>query len=90
MKVLVAPHTYPTLRIVSVNTFQYFDSLMSNGVEHIFDTFLNVYLFILRHRERERAGEGQRERRKRIPSRLRTISVEPDTGLDPMNREIMT
>ena len=47
-------------------------------------------------RERERAGEGQRERvrergeRERIPSRLLTVSAEPNVGLKPTNREIMT
>ena len=35
-------------------------------------------------------GKIQRERRERIPSRLHTVSIEPDTGLDPINREIMT
>ena len=36
-------------------------------------------------------GEGQREReRERIPSRLCTVSTEPDAGLDPMGHEIMT
>ena len=33
----------------------------------------------------ERGREGER-----IPSRLFTFSTEPDTGLNPMNREIMT
>ena len=46
-------------------------------------------------RQRERAGEGQRERerereRERIPSRLHALGAEPDAGLDPRNREIMT
>ena len=47
----------------------------------------------LRERERERvqAGEGQGEReRERIPSRLCTVSTEPDVGLDPTNQEIVT
>ena len=36
-------------------------------------------------------GEGQREReRESIPSRLRTVGVEPDVGLDPANREVTT
>ena len=48
---------------------------------------LKFHLFILR--EREQAAEGQREG-ERIPSRLYTISVEPDAGLDLMNHEIMT
>ena len=34
-------------------------------------------------------GEGQRERG-RIPSRLHAVITEPDTGLDPTNREIVT
>ena len=33
--------------------------------------------------------EGQREG-DRIPSRLRAVSAEPNTGLDPTNCEIMT
>ena len=51
----------------------------------------------MREREREReseraqAREGQREwERERIPSRLCTVSVEPNVGLEPMNKEIMT
>ena len=36
-------------------------------------------------------GEGQKEKgRERIPSRLRTVSAEPDVGLKHMNCEIMT
>ena len=38
-------------------------------------------------REGER-GEGQR--RKRIPSRLLTVSTRPNAGLELTNREIMT
>ena len=45
-----------------------------------------IYLFW----ERER-GERQREKeRERIPSRLLTVSAEPNTGLKLMNREIIT
>ena len=39
------------------------------------------------------AGEGQKEReteRIRIPSRIHRVSMEPDAGLEPTNREIMT
>ena len=47
-----------------------------------------------KERERERTtmrGGTQRERgRERIPSRLHAVSTEPNTGLDPMNHEIMT
>ena len=51
---------------------------------------LNVLLYLFL-RETEQAGEGQREReRERIPSRLHTVSTEPDVGLELTNREIMT
>ena len=36
-----------------------------------------------RGREREREGD-------RIPSRLHTVSAEPNVGLEPTNREIIT
>ena len=37
------------------------------------------------------AGEGQREKkRERTPSRLSTVSTEPDARLELTNREIMT
>ena len=51
--------------------------------------FFKVYLFTS---ERDRVSRvGQRERgRERIPSRLRTISTEPDAGRGLTNREIMT
>ena len=53
---------------------------------------LLMYLFILieitsRRGDRERGREGERER---SPSRLRTVSTEPDTRLKLMNREIVT
>ena len=40
-------------------------------------------------RESDRERERERER-ERIPSRLCTVSTEPDTGLDLMNHEIGT
>ena len=42
-----------------------------------------VYLFILRDR-------GRGRERERISSRLHTVSIEPDVGLEPTNFEIMT
>ena len=33
---------------------------------------------------------GAERGRERIPSRLHTISAEPDAGLEPTNRDIMT
>ena len=47
-------------------------------------------MFIYFERERERAREGQRERKKKNPSRLCTISSEPDAGLELTNLKIMT
>ena len=42
-------------------------------------------------REKERAKEGQRESgREKIPSRLHTISAEPNERLEFMNCQIMT
>ena len=35
-------------------------------------------------------GRDRERGRERIPSRLLTFSAEPDSGLDPTNREIMT
>ena len=59
-----------------------------SGFENL--AFLKVYLFILREREQSQVGEGQREEKERIPSRIRTVSKEPDMGLEPSNLEIMT
>ena len=53
-------------------------------------------IYFLRERERDRSqvGEGQREREGDTEfeegSRLRSVSTEPDTGLEPTNHEIMT
>ena len=33
---------------------------------------------------------GAKRGRQRIPSRLRTVSTEPDAGLDSRNREVVT
>ena len=46
-------------------------------------------MFIYFEREREWV-RGRERGRERIPSRLHTVSTEPDAGLEPTNREIMT
>ena len=69
-----------------------------SGTRHkeIFICFFGFYLllfkvYLFRDGGRAHGGrEGQKEGGERIPSRLRPISTEPDTGLDPTNREIMT
>ena len=53
--------------------------------------FVFKFIYFERQTECVCAGEGQRERgRERIPSRLHTVSTEPNTGLDLRNSEIMT
>ena len=47
-------------------------------------------MFVCSERESEQAGEEQKERRERIPSSLCSVGAEPDVGLEPTNREIMT
>ena len=44
--------------------------------------YLNVYLFIYFERERE-GGRGRDREGERIPSRLRAVSAELGSGLDP-------
>ena len=45
----------------------------------------------MRETKTAQVREGQRKRgRKRIPNRLCTASTEPDAGLEPVNRDIMT
>ena len=47
--------------------------------------------FCERERDRVRVGEGQRERETQsLKQALGTVSTEPDVGLEPTNREIMT
>ena len=48
--------------------------------------FLNLFLRVIERKQgRDREREGDR-----IPSRLRAVSVEPDTGLELTNREVVT
>ena len=57
------------------------------------DICFNIYLFS-RDRERVRAGEEQRKGETRNPKQApgseQAVSPEPDVGLEPTNREIMT
>ena len=59
--------------------------------------FLFIYFLYLRERQRVHRGEAEREGRMRggdteskAGSRPRAVSTEPDAGLEPTNREIMT
>ena len=51
--------------------------------------FLSLFIYFERERERAQVGEEQREG-ERIPSSLRKVGTETDTGLKPMNRDIVT
>ena len=55
--------------------------------------FFNVYLY-LREREGQSASRGGAETEgdteSEAGSRLRAVSTEPDAGLEPTDREIMT
>ena len=69
----------------------------SNSELGIWSMVFIIYLFKMliylnRERDRERAGEGQRQREAEPEAgfRLRTVSTEPDTGLELTNREITT
>ena len=60
---------------------------MVTALCHLLLLFFDV-LFILRETT-SRVGLTERGR-ERIPSRLRAVSVDPDTGPEPTNGEIMT
>ena len=47
-------------------------------------------LFILKENMCAIGRGAEKEGRERIPSRLCTVSTEPDMGLEPMDHEIMT
>ena len=48
-------------------------------------------MYFEREREREsKWGRGREKGRERIPSRLHTVSTEPNVGLQLTNSEIMT
>ena len=60
-------------------------------VAFLFLFCFKVHLFILREKDSmHEQGNGRERRRETIPSRLLADSVEPNLGLDPTNREIMT
>ena len=57
--------------------------------------FISYLKFILTERQKERnreckQGRGKERGRERIPSRICTVSTEPDVGLKLTNCEIMT
>ena len=54
-----------------------------------FTVYFFLSLFILRERECESRGGAEREEERENPSRLHTVSAEPDMGLKLANCEIM-
>ena len=83
------------LRVIDIHPFLHSSRSPTIYPKYSSDASIFPCLF-LRERERERgrasvrAGEGQGERGQGIPSRLCTDSCEPDVGLKPTNRQIMT
>ena len=65
---------------VSLSSQVYF-----NDKTNVYDFYFYFLKFIYFEQ-----GRGRERGRQGIPSRLLTASTEPDTGLDLMNREIMT
>ena len=55
----------------------------------LFIYFFSLFIYFERQWERSRERGRERERG-RIPSRLRTVSIESDERLEPVNHEIMT
>ena len=66
-------------------------SLLSTLVVSALFFFLSLFIYFEEAGERKREERDRdKERIERIPSRLCTVSTEPDVGLEPMNHEIMT
>ena len=55
----------------------------------IIKTFLSLFLYFERERQ-STSWRGSERRRDRVPRRLRSISTEPDAGLELTNGEITT
>ena len=55
------------------------------------DIFFNIYLFLRQRESMNRGGlEKEGDTESETGFRLRAVSTEPDAGLEPMDREIMT
>ena len=64
------------------------DLIFVNNIKKNYDFLQFIYFF---WEKKHKWGKGrERERGERIPSRLCTVSPEPDAGLEPTNCEIMT
>ena len=69
--------------------------VLGQTVEGQRETYISVgsssifCLFVYFEKESMSRGGTERERG-RTPSRLHTVSLEPDVGLEPLNLEIMT
>ena len=66
------------------------DGFMEKFLFFLFFFKFILFIYFERVRERENTGEGRTEREERIPSRLCTVSTEPNTGLHLTNSKIMT
>ena len=95
-------HPYPSLPTSGYNTKNYFNFCQYDKIKQLaFFLFLSFFPYLLIYFEREREREKEREREhawgrgreregeRESPSRLHTVSAEPDMGLELMNSEIM-
>ena len=65
--------------------------LTRSTVFFFFNLFFKIYLFLRQRQSTSRGGaEREGDTESEAGSRLRGISTEPDAGLEPTNREIMT
>ena len=69
----------------------FFKEREENRNERLLPTpFLKAYLFIGRERDHKPGRDRERGRESQAGSMLWSLCVEPDTGLELTNREIMT
>ena len=90
------------MRILSLTSGKSLTKLFPHSNSQFYVYFLSLLIYFEREREREREREsvhekheeqrevGRKRDRGRIPNRLHAVSTEPDVGLKPLNREIMT
>ena len=57
---------------------------------NIVKTFFNVYSLLKETEHEQGRGREKGDTESEAGSRLQVISIEPNAGLEPMNREIMT
>ena len=81
----------PTVRVSTLHMFKGHRYLVFSELRTLFMPFSSELLVFVYFSESESEwGRGRERGRERVPSRLPTASAEPEAGLEPMNREILT